>query len=203
EVVAAGLPAARCLLVRNGVDRSLFAREGPKAELPAGRTILFLGRHDSQKRIDVLLRAFAEIAPRLPDVRLVCAGKGPDAAKLQALARELGLEARVSFLGERGDVPQLLRAASVFCLPSAAEGMPNALLEALAAGVPCVATAIPGTTDVVTHDVEALLVPVDDVPALAGALERVLKDEALARRLAASGLERIAREFDMEAVADR
>ncbi|MEZ0227384.1 MAG: glycosyltransferase family 4 protein [Planctomycetota bacterium] len=202
EVVAAGLPRERCVLVRNGVDRSIFAPEGAKAELPRGKTVLFIGRHDRQKRVDVLVRAFAKVAPTAPEARLVCAGKGSEEANLRALAAELGVAERVSFLGERKDVPALLRAASVFVLPSAAEGMPNALLEALSVGVPCVATAIPGTTDVATDEREALLVPPDDEAALARAIERLLVDGELAARLSRAGRERIAAEFDMERVAD-
>jgi glycosyltransferase involved in cell wall biosynthesis len=202
EVAAAGLPAERCLIVRNGVDRTVFSKDGAKAALPPGRSILFIGRQDGQKRISVLLQAFAKIAARIPDARLVSVGRGPEEERLKELARELGVADRVSFLGERRDVPDLLRAASVFCLPSAAEGMPNALLEALSTGVPSVATEIPGTTDVVRHEKEALLVPVDDVPALEQALERLLEDPALAARLGAAGAERIAREFDMERVTD-
>jgi hypothetical protein len=80
--------------------------------------------------------------------------------------------------------------------------MPNALLEALSVGVPAVATAIPGNEEVVSHEKEALLVPLDDDGALAAAIERVLTDEALAGRLVAAGRERIASEFDMERVTD-
>ncbi len=201
EVVAAGLPPHHCILVRNGVDRSVFSAEGPKADLPPS-TVLFVGRHDTQKRIHILLRAFAKVAARVPQARLACVGKGPEEANLHALAKELGLGERVSFLGERKDVPELLRAASVFVLPSAAEGMPNALLEALSVGAPCVATTIPGTTDVATHEREALLVPPDDEEALAQAIERSLVDRALAERLSRAGRERIAAEFDMERVVD-
>src|SRR5262249_14595967 len=151
-------------------------------------------------RINVLIRAFARISERIPDVRLACAGWGPEEQALRALARELGLAERVSFLGVRDDVPELLRAASVFVLPSAAEGLPNALLEALSVGVPAVATNIPGTDEVVRDEVEALMVPVDDEAALARAIERVLTDRALAKRLVSAGHELIAREFDMERV---
>jgi len=200
EIERAGLPRERVFSVRNGVDRSRFSPEGPRATLPPGKWIVFLGRHDSQKRLDVLLRAFALI--KVPEARLALAGQGPDLAKLEALARELGISARVSFLGERRDVPELLRAASVFVLPSAAEGLPNALLEALSTGVPSVVTDIPGTNEVVSPEREALMVPLDDAPALARALERALTDEALRERLVKAGHERIAREFDMDAVTD-
>ncbi len=203
ETAAAGLDERRCLLVRNGVDVTVFSPEGARAALGPGRWILFVGRHDPQKRIHVLLRAFAALAARVPDARLACAGKGPQEAELHALARELGVHERVSFLDERRDVPELLRAASVFVLPSVAEGLPNALLEALATGVPCVVTNIPGTDEVVTHDREALMVPVDDAPALEAALARLLTDPALAGRLAQAGRALVLREFDMERVVDR
>jgi hypothetical protein len=100
-------------------------------------------------------------------------------------------------------VPALHRAASVFVLPSASEGMPNALLEALASGTPSVATDIPGTNELVRHEREALLVPLDDALALASAIVRLLEDRALAQRLAEAGRARIASDYDMERVADR
>jgi L-malate glycosyltransferase len=203
EVESQGFDPRRCVFVRNGVDLATFSPEGARAELGPGRWIVFIGRHDSQKRIDVLLRAFARIAPRLPDARLACAGKGPDEADLRELARELGVAERVRFLGERRDMPALLRAASVFVLPSAAEGLPNALLEALAVGVPSVVTDIPGTDEVVTRDREALMVPVDDEAALAAAIERILTDRELSERLVRAGRELVLREFDMERVVER
>jgi glycosyltransferase involved in cell wall biosynthesis len=88
-------------------------------------------------------------------------------------------------------------------LPSAAEGLPNALLEALAVGVPSVVTDIPGTDEVVERDRDALMVPVDDDLALGAAIERILSDPALGERLARAGRELVLREFDMERVVDR
>jgi glycosyltransferase involved in cell wall biosynthesis len=203
EVESRGFDPERCTFVRNGVDVTAFSPTGERADLGPGRWVIFVGRHDSQKRIDVLLRSFAAIAARLPDVRLACVGKGPEEARLRELARSLALEERVRFLGERRDVPELLRAASVFVLPSAAEGLPNVLLEALAVGLPAVVTDIPGTDEVVQHEREALMVPVDDVAALAAAIERVLTTPELAERLARAGHALVLREFDMERVVDK
>jgi len=209
EASEAGLDPRRFVPIRNGVDTERFSPEGEKAALPelgatAGRpVVLFVGRHDTQKRVDVLLRAFAKVAARVPEARLATAGVGPRLEEYRALAAELGLADRVAFLGARSDVPALHRAASVFVLPSAAEGLPNALLEALACGTPSVATAIPGTTEVATHEREALLVPLDDEEALAAAIVRLLEDRELASRLARAGRERILSEFDMERVTDR
>ena len=209
EAEAAGLDPARFVKIRNGVDTSRYSRDGEKAALPElgsdkdRAIVLFVGRHHAQKRVDVLLRAFARVVAEVPGARLACAGEGPLVPSLQELARTLGIADKVAFLGARPDVPALHRAASVFVLPSASEGLPNALLEALASGTPSVATDIPGTDEVVTHEREALLVPLDDEVALARAIVRLLLDRELASRLVAAGHETIAREYDMEGVTDR
>jgi len=209
EVVAAGLDARRCVSIPNGVVRGRFEVPVEPAPLPElgpveGRqVVLFVGRHDSQKRVDVLLRAFVEISRRVPGARLACAGQGPAEAELRALARTLGLDGKVAFLGTRGDIPALHRAASVFVLPSVAEGMSNALLEALASGTPAVATDIASNRELVRHEREGLLVPREDPVALAAAVVRLLEDRELARRLAEAGRARVASEFDMGLVADR
>jgi len=131
-------------------------------------------------------------------------GDGPNKGALERLARERGLApSRVAFLGVRDDVPAILRAASVLALPSAQEGTSNVLLEALAARVPVVASDIAGNRGVVAHEREALLVPVDDAPALATALERILGDPALAWRLAAAGRARVESAHAIEEVALR
>jgi glycosyltransferase involved in cell wall biosynthesis len=209
EAREAGLDPSRFVRIRNGVDTQRFSTHGSVAELPElaapeGRKIvLFAGRHDTQKRVDVLLRAFAKVLEAVPEARLASAGSGPRLDDYRALARELGIADKVAFLGTRSDMDALYRAAKVFVLPSASEGLPNALLEALACGTPCVATAIPGTTDVVRHEQEALLVPRDDVGSLAAAIVRVLQDRVLAERLAQAGRARIQAEFDMSSVADQ
>lgn len=193
EALAHGLDAQRILCIPNGVDLGRFSL--PRREEKG--LVLFLGRLNRQKRVDVLLRAIA----RVPAARLEVAGEGEEEASLRALSRELGVEGRVAFLGGRTDVPELLARAEVFVLPSDSEGLPNALLEALAAGTPSVATDIPGNRDVARDGEEALLVPPGDSERLAHALTRVLSDRALASRLGEAGRKR-AREFDLERTAD-
>jgi hypothetical protein len=122
---------------------------------------------------------------------------------LEDLARERGLDRKIAFLGVRPDVPRVLRAASAFVLPSAQEGMSNALLEAFAAGAPIVATDIPGNHDMVRDGVEGLLVPADDAPALERALERILADKSLARRLGDAARARAEGEYGLDQVARR
>ncbi|MEZ0227135.1 MAG: glycosyltransferase [Planctomycetota bacterium] len=209
EAEDAGMDPSRFVRIRNGVDTQRFSPEGLAAALPElgaapdRKVILFVGRHDPQKRIDVLLRAFKQVLESVPEARLALAGDGAHLEEYRKLAVELGVADRAAFLGARPDVPDLHRAASVFVLPSGAEGLPNALLEALACGTPSVATAIPGTTEVASHEKEALLVPVDDADALAAALVRLLRDRDLAARLGRAGRARIMAEFDMDGVTER
>jgi glycosyltransferase involved in cell wall biosynthesis len=194
EAIAHGLDAAKIVSIPNGVDLGAFS--SPRKEEP-GR-VLFLGRLNAQKRLPVLLQAIEKVK----EARLEIAGVGEEESALRALARTLGIEGRVSFLGARSDVPELHARAQVFVLPSGSEGLPNALLEALAAGTPSVATDIPGNRDVARHEREALLVPPSDASSLAAAIARLLADRALASRLAEAGKAR-ARDFDLEVVADR
>jgi glycosyltransferase involved in cell wall biosynthesis len=209
EARKAGLDPARAVKIRNGVDTRRFSPEGRVTELselglPArAPVVLFVGRHDTEKRVDLLLRAFARTLAEIPEARLVSVGPGPRLDEYRELARALGIAHNVAFLGARSDVDALYRAAAVFVLPSASEGLPNALLEALACGTPCVATKIPGTTEVVTHEKDALLVPPDDEDALSGAIVRLLRDRELTHRLSRAGQARVQAEFDMERVADQ
>ncbi|MCO5165515.1 MAG: glycosyltransferase [Planctomycetes bacterium] len=179
EALAAGLPGPRLVTIPNGVDADAWQADVVPAALPwpSGRTVLFLGRLAVQKRVDVLLDAFARLGG---DARLALAGDGPLRRALEERARDLGLGGRVAFLGQREDVLALHRAARVVVLPSEGEGLSNVLLEALASGTPVVATDVPGTREVVTPEVEALLVPPNDPAALAAALGRVLDDPDLA-----------------------
>jgi glycosyltransferase involved in cell wall biosynthesis len=209
EAEAAGIDPARFVRIRNGVDTRSFSPEGPEAAIPElgprgkRKVVLFVGRLGPEKRVDVLLRSFARVLTQVPEARLALAGEGPRLGECITLARELGIESQLAFLGPRADVDALHRAASVFVLPSVSEGLPNALLEALACGTPCVATDIPGTRDVVTHGREALLVPPGDTEALAAAIVRLLEDRELAQRLATAGRRHVMGEFDMQHVADR
>jgi glycosyltransferase involved in cell wall biosynthesis len=193
EAIAHGLDAGKVLSLPNGVDLSAFALERREEK----GLVLFVGRLNRQKRLDLLLRAIE----RVNEARLEIAGVGEEEPALRALARDLGIEGRVSFLGARSDVASLQARAQVFVLASESEGLPNALLEALAAGTPSVATEIPGNRDVARHEKEALLVPPHDVEGLALSIQRLLQDRALASRLGEAGRLR-ARDYDLESVAD-
>jgi glycosyltransferase involved in cell wall biosynthesis len=152
--------------------------------------VLGLGRLSPEKGYDLLIRALEQVPH---PARLVLVGEGRQEGELRRLAGELGLAERVEFTGFLHDPGPLLRRASVFVLPSRYEGFPNALLEAMAAGLPCVATRCPtGPEEIITDGADGLLVPTEDPSALAAAIRRLLGDGALRARLGRAAAGRVA-----------
>lgn len=164
-----------------------------------GSLIAFCGRIEAGKGVFELLEAIAALVPTMPELRLELAGDG-DLAAVEKRASELGIRAHVHLPGwidaQRRD--ELLARARVFALPSHAEGLPVAMLEAMSAGCAVVATAVGGIPDVVTDDVDGLLVPARDAEALARALRRVLTVDGLVARLGANARATVAARFSPE-----
>ncbi len=194
-----GVPETRLRLVPSAVDpaalRPRAGREATRSAEDAGDAVVILAvaALTRGKGLDLLLRALATPATDGLRPALWIAGEGPERGALEKLAGELGVGAR--FLGRRGDVPDLLAACDVFALPSRDEGLGVAALEAMAAGRPVVATRVGGLAESVVHERTGLLVPPDDVAALARALARLARDPALRTRLGAAGPARIAEHF--------
>jgi glycosyltransferase involved in cell wall biosynthesis len=195
-----GVPKARLRTILNAWSPSgtpadrLAARRA--LALPVDGTVVgWVGRLTHEKGADVLLDAFAS-APALPP-RLSIVGAGPELDALQVQARSRGLEGRVQWHGFVPDAGQLLSAFDVFVLSSRTEGTPIALFEAMAAGVPIVATSVGGVPDVIT-DAEALLVPPEDPLALATAIRRVVDDPRVAAQRAAAARLRLAEKFAVD-----
>lgn len=145
--------------------------------------VLSVGRFSPEKGIDNLLRAFALVHPKSPDWRLVLVGDGPCLAALRTQAQEAELKNCVDFPGAAADVGPFLQRASIFVLPSRYEGFPNALCEAMAAGLAVVATATTGALAVVSPGVDGLVVPIDDPEALSQSLLQLMGDKSLRHRL--------------------
>ncbi|MGE4552766.1 MAG: glycosyltransferase family 4 protein [Desulfovibrionaceae bacterium] len=158
---------------------------GPAPDLPQP-LVMAVGRLAPEKQFDVLLRAFARLAPTHPDWSLALVGEGPERAALEALARDLGVTARVQFTGRVDNVADHLRRAELFALSSRFEGFPNALCEAMACGVPAVAFDCPcGPGEIIRHGVDGLLAPAGDEAAFTAALDRAMGDPGLRAALAA------------------
>ena len=156
--------------------------------------VVFSGRCEAAKGIFDLLEAAGVLRAQVPGLRIECAGDG-DLGKVQRYAQALNMGARVKLRGwlDRGAAEALLARASVFVLPSYAEGLPMSLLEAMAMGCPVVATSVGGIPDIVEDGVNGLLVEPGDAAALSAAVERILDDDALAERLGAAAVESAAR----------
>ncbi len=205
-----GLDKDKLWQIRNGVDVQHFRPASPaertdlrqRLGLPQRPTGVFTGRLVHEKGIDVLLAAWQTVVQRVPDAYLVIVGEGEMRPAFEAQAHERGIQAHVHFAGGSDDVAPYLRAADAFVLPSRAEGLPVSLLEAMACQLPCVATNIGGTMQVLSDNVNGRLVPVEAVPALAEALVDALTT-TVAPQWAAAARQHVVEHYSLDVVADR
>jgi glycosyltransferase involved in cell wall biosynthesis len=179
-----------------GVRRSLGLE-------PACPLALFVGRLAPQKGVKDLIAAFDLLQHIRPEFRLLIAGEGPLRGELEELASAFRLDRFVRFLGHRDDVPSLLAASDLLVLPSYFEGLPNVVLEAMRFRKPVVATAAPGTTEVVADGETGILVPLHQPTALAQAIRLVLDDRELAARFGQAGRARAEAEFRVATMVER
>jgi glycosyltransferase involved in cell wall biosynthesis len=205
------LPASRVHLIYNGVDASRYhpasAEERSAARtllgLPdAGLVIMAVGSLKPLKAIDVLIRAAAPVLRAGPDCHLVLVGDGPDRDELVALATAEGIRERVVFAGLRNDVDVVLRAADVLALSSRTEALPTVVLEAMATGLPVVATQVGGVPELVDAGRNALLVPPNDVEALADAIKRLADSPDTRRTMGALSRTIVESRFRLERMCE-
>jgi len=216
ELIAAGYPRRRVHFVPNGVPippvpgvrakadaRAAVADVNPALDMPIGTPLaVYAGRLDEAKGLADLVAAWEAVVAQRPDARLWLAGEGPYRAALQEEIKSRGLSERVVLAGVFDNVDELLCAADLFVLPSRGEGMSVALLEAMAAGLPVVASDIPGNRGLVTDGQDGLLVPVGDIDALSAAIRRFLDEPDLATRLGTAARELAAGRFSLAKMAD-
>jgi glycosyltransferase involved in cell wall biosynthesis len=197
-LVQSGIEARRIRIIPSGIDiapyeapfdrAGLRARYGLAPEEVLVLQVAALAPHKSQTD---LLKAASLAGPRCPELKIWIAGEGPLRRVLEEEHRRLGLDRVVRFLGFRDDVPDLLRAADVFCLSSYLEGLGTSILEAMAVGLPVVATAVGGIPEAVVHGETGLLVPPRSPEALAGALVELARDPGRREALGRRGRERV------------
>ncbi len=200
---ALGVPSDRLIATASGVDTARFHPGPPAAavenRLPPHPRVVFTGRLHPQKNLDVLLDAWPAVARQTP-AHLVLVGDGVERPRLQTRAQALGIADRVHFAGAVDDPAEHLRAADLFVLPSLAEGMSNSLLEAMATGLPCLASEIGGNTDLIDEGRTGRLLPADEPAAWSAALLALLADPEQARRLGTAALERVRSRYSLTAV---
>jgi glycosyltransferase involved in cell wall biosynthesis len=186
---------ARSVVIPNAVSLDRPQRRHPE-RLDGPATVLAVGRLRAPKDFLTLVRA-AALAPA-GTLRVLIAGEGPDRPRLEAEIARLGMAGTVELLGEREDVAELLATADVFVLPSRSEGMPMSVLEAMAAGVPVVASRVGGVPELVRDGVTGTLVAAEDPGALAAALSALATDAGARARLGAAGRARAEAEFGLD-----
>lgn len=205
----AGFARHRLEVIANGVDRTALAAVPPApldAFLPPAEEppIVAVGRLDRQKGFDWLLEAMAELFARRPEQRLLIVGDGPEKRRLMDMAAsQATLRDRVAFALWQENVLGILKSAKMLVMSSRYEGMPNVLLEAMAVGLPVVATQAEGVLEVLGPLAEAQSAPAGDRAAFLQAVERILSDASLAGQLGAANQARIASQFDLDAMVRR
>jgi glycosyltransferase involved in cell wall biosynthesis len=188
-----GIATRRLTTIWNGVDVSRFAYEGPQASGP----VVMVGRLSPEKDVNTLVEAAALAVRQYPAFRLEIAGDGPCLVDLKRRATELSLDEHVQFLGEVRDIPRSLGRAGLFVLSSLTEGISLTLLEAMARGLPVVATRVGGNPEVVVEGETGLLVPPRAPAELAAAMVHLLRSPDTRRRMGQAGRCRVEQHFDV------
>lgn len=206
-VSTVGASPERVRQIYNGVDQDAFRpRDGDRSNLapadflpPGGLVVGTVGRLAEVKDQVTLIRGFAAVLRERPEwggkLRLVIVGDGPLRQRLECCVREEGLERLVWLAGDRDDVADLLRMMDLFVLPSLGEGISNTILEAMACGLPVVATSVGGNPELVDHGGSGMLVPPANAQALAAAIAAYAGDEALMRRHGGAGRSKVTERF--------
>ncbi len=190
------VPADRVEVVPNGVTLP-----PPRGEIEAVKTLVCVGSLIPRKAFDLALRAFAVARRDHPQLRLRLVGDGPERGSLEALSRQLGIADYADFVGYREDVPEQLGKGEVFVLPSLNENQPLALLEAMGAGLACIATTVGGTAEVMPEG-HGVLVPPNNVEQLAAAIARLVGSPATASDMGSRAARRARDLYSVSACAD-
>lgn len=188
-----GFSPAKLRVIRNGVDTARIQRGKRDRDrlfpgAGTGKLVVLVGNmHSDVKGHPWLIAAAPGVLRHFPDTRFVLAGDGESRPVFEKLAEELGVGSSFEFLGRRDDIPDVLASCDIGVLPSRAEGLPNAVLEYMAAGLPVVASRVGGNPELINDDVTGLLVPPQDSSALANALVELMRDEEKRNRIAING----------------
>lgn len=204
EARALGLaPAGRTRVIVNGIDAAFVRAAAARAPIsratlalrPDALVLATVARFDPVKRLEVLVRALPLLVARVREAQLLIVGDGPEREALHALARRLAPGDHVVFAGAIPDAARVLPLVDLYVTASRREGLPLAVLEAMACGLPVLATEAPGHVDAVEPEVTGRLVPLDDAPGLAAAAALLLRDPALRARMGRAGRERVEQRF--------
>jgi sugar transferase (PEP-CTERM/EpsH1 system associated) len=202
------VPRCKLEVIPNGIDTDIFHRTGARGEIRQALGIASdapvvgtVGRLNEVKRQDALIRAFARVRAQIPGAHLVLVGDGPMRDGLQTLAQDLKLDASVHFAGYQSHPERYLQAMDVFALTSRTEGMPLSILEAWAAGLPVLSSAVGGIPDLIDHGRNGLLFSAGDEVALTDLLADLIRDSQRARRLGEEGRREVVVRYSLRRMA--
>jgi glycosyltransferase involved in cell wall biosynthesis len=190
----------RGTFIHNGLDLEEVAQEANGRNPDQGKYLLCVATHNQKKGLDVLLKTFALLRETSRTLKLLLVGDGPLRGQYEGLARELGIEDRVEFLGQRehSETVRLLRGCEIFVLPSKSEPFGVVIIEAMACQKPVVASAVGGIPEIIENGKNGILVESNNPRALAQAIRSLLEDESLRRLIAANGYTRVVEHFRYE-----
>jgi len=205
-----GLPSEMIRVIHNGVDveRFILARPDkrrlfPSVESRSKLIAVVANMYSPVKGHDSLIAAASSVCRDDSDTIFVLIGDGRERPTLEQQVKRAGLEKYFLFLGSRTDIPELLACCDISVLPSESEGLPNAVLEAMAAGLPVVATSVGGVPEIIEHEVNGLLVPPQDAVALSAEILRLLRENDLRQRIAQAGRERVLTRFSFTRLVEQ
>jgi glycosyltransferase involved in cell wall biosynthesis len=202
-----GIPAEKVTVIANGVDIREFANAEPADLRPLGipddrRVLVCIARLHRQKGVDLLIRQLPKALASLPNHELLLVGEGPELVDLKRLAAELGIADRVHFAGRRRDIPGILARCDLLVLLSRWEGMPNVVLEAMAAERPVLVSEVEGVAELLGPLAEQQVIPTQCIEEFADRLVAI-SDEEMARRLGQRNRERVASCFEITSMVQR
>ncbi len=190
-------------LIPNGVDtKRFYPTSDMSLEEKRAQTVVCVSKLRYEKGVDVLLQAWYLVQQQVPQARLLVVGSGPIQPQLTQMAEALGIRESIEFAGLQTDVVAQLHRAGIAILPSRWEGMPNAVLEAMACGISCIATRVSGSEDIIQQGANGLLVEVEDYEAMAEALITLLCDTTLAERCGQAARATVEQRYSLEHITD-
>lgn len=202
ELCRAGVPHSKIKIIDNGIDLAPFDSAAPRlaSELNKGSRLLIgtVGRLVAQKGMTFFLSAAQQLLKEFPGLLFAIVGDGPDRARLEQMTQDLGIDKKVRFTGARNDMPSVYASLDVFALASIGEGLPMALLEAMASGTPVVATEVGAVPKVVLPGKSGMLVRPGDAGELAQAIACLVRDPGLRERLAQNARQQVREQFSSQ-----
>lgn len=192
----AGIKENKLVSISTGIDLSKFsiAKPTPRKTLGVKKNdfiMLYAGLIVPRKGIDIMLKVVSKLSKENKSIKLLLIGEGPSKKEYFDLIKQLGIGANVIFLGWRKDVPSLMKSSDILILPSKGEGLPGIVMEAMASGLPVVASDIPCIPDLIENNINGFLCPMDDVEEFTKKVKQLLKNKNLSRKFSEQGLKKI------------